>query len=291
LASLQDELQVQQMQQKRLTESEQELKRNFTQKEHECQALLQQLQQSGNAGSDGSTSAGRAAKTADNTPSREEQDMLRQLEAQLQEQDQMNKRTLELTRLLEDKRADIITRQQQLEQGITDPKIEPLKNVEFYCPRLRGSTRLALLHQEFGVPLAELHQAQLDARRVSKQRDESVTQSSFSEKTEELLEFAARRLKRSFSFGKKNHHQSSSSCGNNSVCNNSLASATTCSSSSSFTKSLSKKSKLLRRKSSSSSFEEVEQLFTMGPSYECNNNDTTAAAVANNKRTIFLAPA
>lgn len=92
-------------------------------------------------------------------------------------------------------------RQKYLDEGLEDRAIEPIRNIEFYCPRINGTTRFKLLHLEFEVPLSQLKQAQAEAKRVSKQRDESISQSIISKKTEELLEGAARKFKRSFCFG------------------------------------------------------------------------------------------
>ena len=76
-----------------------------------------------------------------------------------------------------------------------------LPNIEFSVPRIKGVVRREILHLDFDVPFQELVQAEVEAKRIRRQREESNAQSPFSERTEELFQSASRKVRRSFAFG------------------------------------------------------------------------------------------
>ena len=81
------------------------------------------------------------------------------------------------------------------------PEIESVPNIEFTVPRIKGNIRRELLQLDFDVPFHELAKAELEVKRVVQQRAESNAQSLLSEKTEELLQAATKKLRRSFMCG------------------------------------------------------------------------------------------
>ena len=89
-----------------------------------------------------------------------------------------------------------------------------IPNIEMTVPRIKGPARRELLWSEFDVPAEELAEAEESVRRIAELREESCSQSILSEKTEELLQSAQRRLRpllrRSFGFAKNAKDRSSS---------------------------------------------------------------------------------
>ena len=86
----------------------------------------------------------------------------------------------------------------------TGRPIEHIPNLEMTVPRIRGHARRELLWSEFDVPADELSHAEQAVKKMAELREDSCSQSMLSEKTEELLQSAQRKLRRSFGFGGKN---------------------------------------------------------------------------------------
>ena len=86
-------------------------------------------------------------------------------------------------------------------KDLRKPKKSAVKNMEMTVPRLRGAARMALLHLEFNVPFQDIVNAQVEVKRVAHQRQESNNQGILAEKTEELLQAAQRKIRRSLLFG------------------------------------------------------------------------------------------
>jgi hypothetical protein len=79
-------------------------------------------------------------------------------------------------------------------------EVKRIPNIEYLVPRIKGHLRQQLL-MDYKVPLEDITKAVQEAKRVAQQREESNSQSALAEKTEELLEAATRKLKKSFMFG------------------------------------------------------------------------------------------
>jgi len=88
-------------------------------------------------------------------------------------------------------------RMEKLMQSLKPNQSLPhIPNIEMTVPRIKGKMRRQLLASEFHVSEEELDKAEEDARRVARLREESCSKSVFSEKTEELIQLAQRRLRR-----------------------------------------------------------------------------------------------
>ena len=85
----------------------------------------------------------------------------------------------------------------------TGQPIPHIPNLEMTVPRIRGPARRELLWSEFDVPAEELSEAEDAVKKVAELREDSCSQSVLSEKTEELLQSAQRKWRRSFGLGGK----------------------------------------------------------------------------------------